>query len=216
MRMYAVIPSGNRQQELTALVQVLVEDDVHVVVVDTGYSPALTLGGAWSSRITILEDKAEPKNIQRWWNQGIDWIAGWENDNEEEYVVAILNDDIVIEKGFVPALAGAILFHDVAGSFPDIYGMGRDFVAHQLNHWRMSGYAFAMRGRLGFRADERLVWWGGDTDLNWRMWLNGGMVTVGGLKLHHLYPNQSTVGELAEQAGRDRETFKEIHGRYGW
>lgn len=215
MNLYAVIPSGNRRQELTDLVNVLVSDGVRVIIVDTGYDTPLEFS---APRVAVLYDVYQPKNISRWWNLGLEMAETLERYAypNEEFVVAVLNDDIVIPRGFVQALANGIIYHDVSGAFPDIYGMKRDFVLHQVSHWKMSGYAFAMRGSQGFRAREELAWWGGDQDLEWQMLTNGGLVTVGGLPLHHLYPNQSTVGELAEQAGRDRETFRQIWGRYGW
>lgn len=222
MELFAVIPSGNRREELFELVKVLVDDGVHVIVVDTGYDedPENWVYGRWDNPVAIIHDHREPKNIQRWWNLGLEHAQHWNEyltgDPNAEYVVAVLNDDIVIEPGFVHTLARGIFLHDTAGAFPDIYDMKRDFVFNQVSHWRMSGWAFALRGQMGFRADERLVWWGGDNDLEWKMLSNGGMVTVGGLTLQHLYPSQSTVGALAEQAGKDRETFKTIWGRYAW
>lgn len=220
MELFAVIPSGNRKDELFNLTRTLVNDGVHVIIVDTGYDedPSEWVYGHWQNPVAVIRDHREPKNIQRWWNLGLEHAEYWNTflGGEQEFIVAVLNDDIVIESGFVHALARGIIDHDVSGAFPDIYGMNRDFAFHQVSHWRMSGYAFAMRGSQRFRANERLVWWGGDNDLEWQMLRDGGVVTVGGLKLHHLYPSQSTVGELAEQAGKDRETFRVIWGRYAW
>lgn len=221
MKLFAVIPSGNRLDELMNLVDVLVDDGVHVIVIDTGYPETAITGNVWGTEdnpVAFIRDHRKPKNIQRWWNLGLDHAEYWNTylGAEQEFVVAVLNDDIVIEPGFVHALARGIIEHDVSGAFPDIYRMRRDFAFHQVSHWRMSGWAFAMRGSQKFRAREELVWWGGDQDLEWQMLRDGGIVTVGGLDHHHLYPNQSTTGKLAEQAGRDHETFKELWGVYGW
>lgn len=221
MELFAVIPSGNRPDELTNLVNVLVSDEVHVIVVDTGYpedeNPAEDCG-TQGNPVAVIRDHRQPQNISRWWNCGIDHARYWNEflGGEAEYIVAVLNDDIVIESGFVHALARGIIEHDVSGAFPDIWNIGRDFAFHQVSAYRMSGFAFAMRGSQNFRADERLVWWYGDNMLEWEMLRDGGIVTVGGLKLQHLYPNQSTVGERAEQAGRDRATFESIWGRPAW
>lgn len=220
MELFAVIPSGNRSEELMKLVKVLVSDGVHVIIVDTGYDkdPADWIYAHWQNPVAIIRDHRQPKNIQRWWNLGLEHAEYWNAHlgGEAEFVVAVLNDDIVVESGFVHALARGIIDHDVSGAFPDIWNIGRDFAFHQVSNWRMSGYAFAMRGSQGFRANEQLMWWGGDQDLEWQMLRDGGVVTIGGLKLQHLYPNQSTTGELAEQAGHDHETFKQLWGRYGW
>ena len=210
MNLYAVIPSCCRRQELTDLVNVLVNDGVHVIVVDTGYTEPLAFGGAWQSRITILEDKDEPKNISRWWNKGLTWadMIQWDSaDAGNEYVVAVINDDVVAQPGLVPGLADAIIRHGVVASFPDVWGLGRDAVMHQPSGLRMSGYCFALRGAANIRADVSLLWWFGDNDIEWEALRSGGVALVGGLTIQHLYPSSTTIGELAEQAGRDAETF---------
>lgn len=217
MNLYAVIPSNSRKEELTNLVNSLVTDGVKVIIIDTGYEEDLREWnlGTSSNPVVIIRDTELPKNISRWWNYGLETAEEWERQGrDEEFVVAVLNDDIVIPPGFVQALADGIIRHDVAGAFPDVFGMGRDQVFHQYSHWRMSGYAFAMRGSLMFRADTALTWWTGDNDLELQMIQAGGIVTVGDLKLQHLYPNSTTVGELAEQATQDREMFKKKWGFY--
>lgn len=215
MNLYAVIPSINRRETLTDLVNVLVNDGVHVIVVDTGYAEPLNFGGAWQTRITILEDKREPKSISRWWNMGLTWadMIQWDSaDDGNEYVVAVINDDVVAQPGLVQGLADAIIRHDVVTSFPDVWGVGHDVVLRQPSGLRMSGYCFALRGSANLRADERLLWWYGDNMLEWEALRSGGVVLVGGLTIQHLYPSSTTVGELAEQAGRDHDTFVSIWG----
>lgn len=220
MNLYAVIPSGQRLEELTQLVKILVEDGVHVIVVNTGYALEDMNGrglGTPEHPTMVVQDFREPKNISRWWNLGLG-CADYRNrhSGEDEYVVAVLNDDIVVQPGFVHALANGILHYDVAAAFPDVFGVQRDQIFHQPSHWRMSGYAFALRGSLGLRADESMQWWYGDNDLEWQALRAGGVVTVGGLGIRHLYPNSTTTGELAEQAGRDRQTFQTKWGSTPW
>ncbi len=210
VKLYAVIPSIDRRQSLTDLVNVLVNDGVHVIVVDTGYAEPLNFGGAWQTRITILEDKQEPKNISRWWNMGLTWADMIQLDSVEvgdEYVVAVINDDVVAQPGLVRDLADAIIRHGVVASFPDIWGVGRDAVMHQPTALRMAGYCFALRGSANLRADESMLWWYSDNDLEHSALRAGGVVLVGGLTIQHLYPSSTTVGELAEQAIRDGATF---------
>ena len=210
VNLYAVIPSINRRETLTDLVNVLVNDGVHVIVVDTGYAEPLNFGGAFQTRITILEDKQEPKNVSRWWNMGLTWadMIQWDSaDDGNEYVVAVINDDVVAQPGLVPGLADAIIRHGVVASFPDIWGVGRDAVMHQPSGLRMAGYCFALRGSLALRADETMQWWYSDNDIEHQALQAGGVALVGGLTIQHLYPGSTTVGELAEQAGRDGATF---------
>lgn len=218
INLFAVIPSGNRLAELTALTKVLAEDGVNVIVVNTGYEhEEISQLGTPDNLVYIYDATRDPVNIQSWWAHGLRWAKEM-NDSRggEEYVVAVLNDDIVIKNGFVHELAAGIFRHDVVLSYPDVYGLQFDQDFHQPSHWRMSGYAFALRGSAEIYPDERFVWWGGDQSMEWEAFTKGGTVLVASATVQHLYPNQSTVGELAEAAGRDRETFKEIWGQYGW
>lgn len=167
----------------------------------------------------LIEDFREPKNISRWWNLGLEMAENWNrglSDPSEEFVVAILNDDVIVRPGFVQQLGRAIIRHDVVAASANVWGFGLDRVFCGESPRVMAGFAFALRGKTGLRADEDFVWWGGDTDLDVRAQRNGGLVVVAEATVQHLYPNSTTVGELAEQAGRDRETFKRKHGFYAW
>lgn len=214
--LYAVIPSCCRRQELTNLVNTLVNDGVHVIVVDTGYEKSLMFGGAWQDRISILRSPTLDKNISTWWNMGLNLAEFLSYDlGMYDYTVAVLNDDIVIKSGFVRRLSDAIFQHDAAAAAPDVWGWPNERVFKGPGYARvMPGYAFALRGSKGLRADESLVWWTGDDDISFQAQLNGGLVIVPKLTLQHLYPNSTTVGEQAAQAGRDRETFKQKWGFY--
>lgn len=66
------------------------------------------------------------------------------------------------------------------------------------------------------RADERMRWWWQDTDLDWQARGLGGMLVVPGPHVPNRHANESTVGELAEQAGRDGEIFVEKWGFRPW
>jgi hypothetical protein len=193
-------------------------DGVKTVVIDTGYKTPLPKQ-IYDWNVTVLGDNTQPPNISRWWNFGLNYIKMVEGP--KEHVVAILNDDLVIPSGFVTDLAGVILETNAAAAYPDQHGHFLTGEPHVLVHTkaepvsiytRMCGYAFALRGSLNLRADETLQWWYGDDDLDWRARQAGGSVLVGGLKVQHLRPNESTVGALAEQAGRDRQTFADKWG----
>lgn len=232
MNLWAVIPSKDRLESLLSLCWQLTSDDVRVVIIDNGYGDELhkRLHELYVDNLEIVpyieRVLMDPPNISKLWNAGLNYVDDL-NLTDEEYVVAVLNDDIVVPGGFVKTLATAIELHAAAGAYPDQHGVvkmnGRDgnvivnTVAHPIDmRARMCGYAFALRGSANLRADERLAWWYGDDDLDWRIRENGGNVLVGGLRVDHLSPNQTTVGVLAEQTGRDRETFIEKWGRAPW
>lgn len=212
--LWAVIPSCCRTETLVPLVTQLLEDDVYVVIVDTGLHHSVVEQLAVPG-VTILPYQYRPKNISKWWNVGLDYVNF--HMGVDEYVVAVLNDDVVIPPKFVQSLAGAIEFHGAAAAYPDVYNMGRDFVEQRIPEGpRMAGFAFALRGSAHIRADNSMAWWYGDNDIDWQARQKGGTVLVGGLQIQHLYPNSTTVGELAEQAGRDREVFVAKWGIPPW
>jgi hypothetical protein len=211
---------------LANLVSTLVSDDVNVVVIDTGYEPPW---GTYHGKVAVLRDVTQPPNISRWWNLGLDYVAKAQQleatnpggySSLDDYVVAILNDDLVVPRKFVQKLAEGIIHTGAAAAYPDQHGFGR----HHLHQYvgpislyrRMTGYAFALRGSANIRADETLQWWYGDDDIDWTARQRGGSLLVGDLRVEHLNPNQTTVGELAEQTGRDRRQFEAKWGRTPW
>ena len=221
MNLYAVIPSGFRVVELRNLVTRLVADGVYVVVVDTGYAHATIA----HERVHVLQDHALPKNIQRWWNLGLQHVYDiWHrvhtlHDPGQEFVVAVLNDDLIVPRMFVQKLAAAIEDTGAAAASPCL-GLRTPVLRVEgfETHYRMLGYAFALRGSLGLLADEAFGWWYGDNDLDWQARQHGGMTLVGGAweGFSHLYPDRTTVGELAAQAQLDRQTFVDKWGRAPW
>lgn len=201
---------------LANLIQQLLSDDVRPVVIDTGYDPPLVRRD-WGN-IEIIVDVAQPPNISRWWNLGLDHVKAREGDNE--YVVAVLNDDLELPRRFVQQLAEGIVQTGAAAAYPDQHGFGQNHL-HQFAgpismYRRLTGYAFALRGSANIRADETLQWWYGDDDIDWTARQRGGALLVGGIRVAHLRPNETTVGELAEQTGHDRRQFEAKWGRTPW
>lgn len=217
MNLWAVIPSRDRSVLLGNLTTQLKADKIKTVIVDTGYDPPLSESPYWKKQSfhIIRDDDPLHPNISRWWNLGLDFVAEREGDNE--YAVAVLNDDLVIPHKFVQQLADALTRHNAAAAYPDQHGFFRDYVHRTVGpismYRRMTGYAFALRGSAKIRADETIKWWYGDDDIDWTARKNGGSVLVGGLSVQHLLPNTTTVGKLAEQTGLDRVTFMKKWGR---
>lgn len=218
MRKFAVIPSRSRRELLDALVTQLVAEDVGVIVVDNGYDPPYD--EAYERGALIARHTENPPNLSRLWNIGLETAHRLA---EEDYVVAVLNDDVILPTGFMSRLARVIDQTGAAAAFPDVHRVLPP--EHLLIHreakpvplqTRLCGFAFALRGDAGIRADESLAWWYGDDDIDWTARTRGGSVLVGGLTLTHLHPNQTTIGVLAEQAGRDRQTFIAKWGCAPW
>lgn len=221
MNLYAVIPSRDRPEMLRNLVRQLNRDHVHTIVVDTGYEVRPRLHNCY---FTWVEDYT-PGNISHWWNTGLDKVAEIDKESDSEYVVAVLNDDVVIPSLFVQILAETIVNTNAAAAYPDQHNIllhkKTPYMIHtdtdKVNVFtRLCGYAFALRGSAGIRADETIKWWYGDDDIDFSARMLGGSVLVGGIKVDHLMPNSTTVGELAVQAGLDRQTFIDKWGRAPW
>lgn len=215
--LYAVIPSGQRPDCLANLIHDLVESGgVRIVIVDTGYDRIKIS----HPNVTVLQDHG-PINIQRWWNTGLKHVYGLQAGSDAEFTVAVLNDDLRVPPGFVEQLDRNLNLDGrcaAACPAPGLRTMGWVIVDQGTVSPRMTGFAFALRGSLKLLADEQFVWWYGDNDLDWRARQLGGVIHVGGAwdGFQHLHPSSTTVGELAEQAGRDRETFVAKWGRTPW
>jgi hypothetical protein len=168
-----------------------------------------------------------PPNISHLWNLGLNRIDTLNRESaggDVPYNVLVCNDDLRIPPETIDALAGALRAADAVVSFPDVHGLLKPGQTVTLNtpgpvnlFTRMTGYCFMLRGERGFRADERLVWWYGDDDLEWRAALAGGVVRVGGVTVTHLNPNGSMINPaLAAQTAMDREVFIQKWGHPPW
>jgi glycosyltransferase involved in cell wall biosynthesis len=245
MRKYAIIPTHNRTAELEMLMA-SIGPGVDILVIDNASRPStkeIVLAYADErSRIdrrpyiNYIRDEEQPPNLSRLWNVGLDWaqrvqravIEHGEATADEEYAVAILNDDVVLPAEFIERMARALLMLDVDIAFP---GPHRHSHVNRRKgpvplHERMAGWCFVVRGSSGLRADERLRWWCGDDDLEQSALQGGrGTVAVGqnvfntgdpSTDLRHLYPDQSTVGVLREQTEKDMATFVKKWGFRPW
>jgi hypothetical protein len=232
---FAVIPTHDRPDDLAALVAALAPQCHDIVVIDNASSPpvdAEALNGMiyyvpdLLATVTVLRDEEQPPNLYRLWNVGFDWCAARARmDGLDAWDVAVFNDDAVI---------GSTRWYDVVAkwlrapsqtaavahthTYGDSHrpGTTRTHEDPMELHERMCPWAFVVRGEIGLRGDERLRWWWGDTDFEIHARNNGGVLAVPGPQVANSKANQSTTGVLAEQAGRDREMFKQIHGSLPW
>lgn len=205
---WAVIPSEGRPCLHDALAAVRHQVDEIVLVANNGYT-----GMDCGDRVNIMRDRNADRNISRWWNVGLDAVA-WQMEDQgiEQWNVVVLNDDTIMAPGSVDALVSGMRRQE--GAQLAFCGQeGRILTSPSPD--RITGWCFALRGEGGLRADERMAWWYGDNDLDYRARELGGSVVVPGVEHTHLYPNGYTVGngELGAQAGRDRETFLSLWGR---
>lgn len=230
VKLFAVIPTvGERNETLFPMCEQLEKDGVTTIVVYNRRDPGYDIDWSLPS-IPYLEPRNAPYmiahywadnelvNLSKIWNMGLneaERLAG-----EEEFVVAVFNDDLTLPPGLVQAFADKL---QQDGS-SIVYAHPTTDLSAMTNHqpWhlgnRMVGYAFALRGWDGLRADEDFLWWWGDSDLDWRARSKRGVSALGVLTLQHHDPNGYTNRnpELTAQAGRDRETFQRKHGFIPW
>ena len=221
VEIWTVVLTHNRHEELLNLLTDLSADIPvdHMVVVDHASEPPIKTAG---ENIRVIRDEG-PANISRLWNIGLDAVddRAW----SEDYHVAVLNDDLRVPKGTLPALSAALVKHKATIAFPDQHHtlrLGRVAVARTRGpynlFYRMAGYCWMLNGASGLRLDEDLVFWYGDDDLEWRAAERGGVVRVGGVSVDHLDPSGSVnrSPELARQTGLDRDTFIGKWGEPPW
>lgn len=215
---WAIVPSRNRPAELYGLVIELIRNGVHTVVIDNGgYMPDQIPDGDLVSVVTDLE---QPPNLSRLWNAGLDQIDKLRDPAAPLWNVAFFNDDTVLSPGWVVAVSSALRSHDVAAACSDTYNtVTQPTVLHAPDRriaTRMCPWAFMLRGEDQLRADERFRWWWGDTDLDWQARYKRGLIIIPGFPTWNTCANTTTVGELAEQAGRDGEAFVQKYGYRPW
>lgn len=200
---WAVIPSAGRPLIHYCLDSVRDQVDGIVIVSNSGYEP---IG---IREAVIVDDPSPDRNISRWWNLGLDYLAilGYPQWN-----ALVLNDDVTLEPGSARLMATALRERHASLAYP---GDREQLLTQPTCTDRITGYCFMLRGETGLRADESMAWWYGDNDLDWRARTAGGTVTVPGIGLYHADPNGYTnrCPELAAQAGQDRETFLTRWGR---
>lgn len=227
-RRYAIIPTHNRHEMLRTLVTEIAAQVDCVLIVDNASDPpveALKIihevsDGRPRGSVYVMRDDQQPPNLSRLWQLGLFWVAKRERDAAfDTWDVAILNDDVVMKPGWFAPVAAAMREAGAAAACSVPVRAAKLETSGHARH--LYGPAFIVRGECAVPdgplwPDERLQWWGGDTLMDIRAQVNGGTLVVPGPYIENVHANESTVGALAEQAGRDRETFKEIVGRYGW
>lgn len=232
MKLFAVIPTvGERNETLFPMCRQLEDDGVTTLVVYNRRDPGPVIDPTFPSIPYADPNHApyvsthywlehEQVNLSMIWNIGLNWADKLAARTDEEFVVAVFNDDLTLPPGLVRAFAdklqqdGSSIVY--AHPTTDLPAMTANVPWHLGN--RMVGYAFALRGWDGLRADEDFLWWWGDSDLDWRARTKRGVSALGVPTLQHHDANGYTNRnpELTEQAGRDRSTFLQKHGFLPW
>lgn len=217
---YALILTHDRFEETCDVINDIKDQVDRILVIDNASKvPFHTL---WDRRVPglwIIRDLTKPANLAYLWNLGLSQIAMQVRENEP-YKVAMLTDDVRIPAGWFRAVSNAMDSSGAAAGCSSPWPNATTTILKRepdrdiVN--RMFGPAFIVRGEANLVANEDLKWWWNDTDLDWKARGAGGMVMVPGYVVENRYPNASTVGENAIQAGRDREAFGAFWGTIPW
>lgn len=218
----AVIPARDRHDLLADCIRSVIDQVDTIIVVDNLSNPPVDID-PWHGKVRCVWAPLDPPNISTLWNIGItlaDTAAA--RAGTGQWDIAVLNSDVVVPPGWISSLSTAMRSTTAVLAYPDQHG-GQQQILHTRAEpidlrQRITGYAYMLRGEAGLRLDESLAWWYGDDDADWRAREMGGALLIPGLAVEHRCPNISTNErpQLAEQAGRDRQTFAAKWGQTPW
>jgi hypothetical protein len=211
---YAIIPTHNRPAKLAALVASLGTQCDQIVVLDNASEPPVDeqalQAAAGKALVEVMRDAEQPPHLSRFWNTMLGNAAQLAElaGDDEQYDVAILNDDAIVPAGWYDACARGLRDGDVQVAHTEPTSPPLLTRIHNNPRNRMCPHAIVVRGEAGQRADEAMRWWYFDTDWDLTARQNGGVLSVAGPRVVNSLANSTTVGPLAEQAERDRIVFE--------
>jgi hypothetical protein len=208
---YAIIPTHNRPAKLKALVASLGTQCDRIVVLDNASNPPVddALLAGHGATVQVWHNAEQPPHLSRYWNFMLDRCAELAKEaGHDEYDVAILNDDAIVPAGWYDACARGLREGDAQVAHTEPTSPPLLTRIHNNPRNRMCPHAIVVRGEAGQRADEAMRWWYFDTDWDLTARQNGGVLSVPGPRVANSLANTTTVGPLAEQAGRDQIVFE--------
>jgi len=217
----AVVTTYQRPVELARLVASLADQVDHLVVVDNDSRPPAEVDWHGGGTLTVTTYAERPPNLYRMWNVGLETIDALARDNGwEAWDVGLFNDDADVPPGWFDRVSLELRRAGVAACSTDPCGaISMPLLKREPDRdlrTRLCPWAFVVRGEVGMRADEEFGWWWGDTDVDWWCRTHGGVLVLPGDVVPNTLANSTTVGELAEQAGRDAEYFTRKWGFRPW
>lgn len=210
---FAIIPTNGRDCFKQCLAAVEVQVDKVIVVEGGPNVPNLD----WATSHIIREPDL---NISKWWNLGLSLVDSHVHESgTKKWNVVILNDDAIIPKGWVYAVSEKMREMKAAAACSGS--------PHQMPVFhtqpgpvdlrtRLQGFAFMLAGEKGVRANEQLRWYFSDDHVDWLSRQLGGMVTIPGFPVNHLYPNQQMTPEMHQMVAEDAAAFVAYWGARPW
>jgi hypothetical protein len=187
-KVWVTVPVGEREEYLPGLLHGLAGFRNRVVFVNNKENYNRVPG------VQHVEDFSEV-NIYRWWNRGINYA-----EQHGATHVAVLNDDLGFDEGFIPAMHEYLVSNQLA-------------VVDTANSGNGGGAAWMMDLSYGLRLDERFQWWYGDTELFDRAKALGkfGMFTYPGFTHHNPNGNLLWHPQLQGLVEQDADLYRSIH-----
>lgn len=212
----ALVLAHNRQELLDQALAAIQPQVDSVMVVDNASDPRMVV----PEGVGTMYVPDQPPNLSRFWNMGLDFFVAWFSGRPHD--VAVLCDDAVAPPGWFTAVTQAMRDTGAVVGCSNPWGTlheprvktapDRDVVG------RMPGWAWIKDGGSPIRADERLMYWYGDTSIDFNARRSGGMVMIGGYAVANLRPDHflAIKPELAVQAAKDAATYASIEGSVPW
>ena len=204
---YAIIPTNGRPCFGDCYNAIVSQVD-RVIVVEGGPDAAYVSDGELVKCTIIREPEL---NISRWWNLGLTIAANWAKEKRyDKWNVAILNDDAIAYPPWVKAVGTRMREMKAAAA-----SSGNPNPVPALHTspgpvnlmTRLQGFAFILAGEKGARANEQLKWYFSDDHVDWLSRQLGGVLSIPGYEVKHLYPNGQVTPEIQEQIAKDAAAF---------
>ena len=185
---WLTIPSGTRRQYLQDIIQDSNIPPEKIVIVHTVESePIDGVNNIWD---------LDPVNIHRWWNRGIDVARTFGAD-----YIAVLNDDLKLKNDPINKIVQSMKELNAILGYPLPYTGA------------IPGYCWVLDIKSNIRADEKLRWWYGDNDIQYKAAMQGEFIYVP-CEVKHIHPNELTSSnpDLIELTKADQRYFEEKWG----
>lgn len=168
MRKLAAVPTLASRGHVHRLLDDLVFEDCHVLVLDNGM-PDVDLERIVSrgTELTVLECRFQ--NLHQMWNRALDWAEA-----DEASHLFLVNDDVRLRSAdLIWQLSQRLDADDEIGVIGPRYNdhhkgkvgvIDVTGIAGRAGKG-LAGFAFMLRGDVAYRFPEELKWWYGDNDL---------------------------------------------------
>lgn len=212
---------GSRVNEVVSLLEDLNSFNNVVVTNPPDEIPKNFLLESFIPSAKVISTESDEFNISKWWDFGLDFIAGIYPDGEA-YDVLMIESDARMSKEDIDTVRISMREHNAVLAAADWQNclepgevkVRRDnsvWIAEGKEAWqsRLPGMAMIAAGEAGVRIPEETNYrfWFADDDREWLSRISGGTVLVGGTTILHNGTQGPLRGNLLRYAEEDKERF---------